>query len=162
MGRGRVDFDRGLARLSAYAREYGHANPKAHEEWLTWRVGLWVSSLREKYRKGKLTGEKVAAAEAIGVRFVPPYRDPKPKPPTRAECRESDLLRRLEWLEEYFQENGHINIPQLRGISTWPNAGRWVARLRSQYRKGKLPQTVVDRAESMKIVWNPGAGRRSY
>lgn len=162
MGRGRVDFDRGLARLSAYAREHGHANPKAHEEWLTWRVGLWVSSLREKYRKGRLTDEQIASAEAIGVRFVPPYRDPRPKPPTRAELREGELLRRLDWLDDYFQEHGHINVPQLRGTSTWPGAGRWIARLRSLLREEKLPQSVVIRAESMNIVWNPGPGCRSY
>lgn len=162
MGRGRVDFERGLARLSAYARENGHANPKAHEVWLTWKVGLWVSNLREKYRKGRLTDEQVAAAEAIGVRFVPPYRDPKPKPPSRAERRESDLLLKFEWLEEYFQEHGHINVPQLQGISTWPGAGRWVARLRYQYRNGLLPQTVANKAESLKIDWAPGPGRRSY
>lgn len=162
MGRGRVDFDRGLARLSTYAREHGHANPKAHEEWLTWRVGLWVSSLREKYRKGKLTDEQIAAAEAVGVRFVPPYRDPKPKLPTRAEQREVELLRQLQWLEDYFQKHGHINVPQLRGTNTWPGAGRWIARLRSQYHERKLPRSVVAEAERMNIVWNPGPGRRSY
>lgn len=162
MGRGRVDFDRGLARLSAYAREHGHANPKAHEEWLTWRVGLWVSNLRAKYREGKLADEQVAAAEAIGVRFAPPYHDPKPKPPTRTERRESELLRRFEWLEDYFRKHGHINVPQVHGIGKWPSAGRWIARLRSQYREKKLPQSVVAEAERMNIVWNPGPGRRSY
>lgn len=162
MGRGKVDFDRGIARLSAYAREHGHANPKAHEEWLTWRIGLWVSSLRVKYRAGKLTDEQVAAAETIGVRFVPPYRDPKPKPPTRAERREHELLRKLEQLDDYFQEHGHINVPQLRGTSTWPGAGRWIARLRSQHRERRLPQSVVVEAERMCIEWDPGPGRRSY
>lgn len=162
MGRGSVDFERGMARLSTYAREHGHANPKADDVWLEWKVGLWVSALRIKYRAGKLTDEQVAAAEAIGVRFVPPYRDPKPKPTTRAERRESELLRRLEWLEDYFREHGHINVPQIHGISTWPGAGRWIARLRSQYREEKLPQSVVVKAERMKIVWNPGPGRRFY
>jgi hypothetical protein len=162
MGRGRVDFDRGIARLSAYAREYGHANPKAHEEWLTWRIGLWVSSLRSKYRNGKLSDDQVAAAEAIGVRFTRPYRDPKPKPPSRAERRESELLRRLGCLEDFFRETGHINVPQIDGISTWSGAGRWIARLRSQYREHRLPQSVVAEAERMNIVWNPGPGRRYF
>lgn len=162
MGRGRVDFDRGLARLSAFAREHGHANPKAHEEWLTWRVGLWVSSLRVKYRAGKLTNEQVEAAVAIGVRFVPPYRDPKPKPPTRAKRREVELLRRLEWLDDYFREHGHINVPQLRGTSTWPGAGRWIARLRLEYKENGLPSSVVAEAERKNIIWAPGPGRRYY
>lgn len=162
MGRGKVDFNRGLARLSTYAREHGHANPKANEEWLTWRVGLWVSNLRMKYRKGNLTDEQVAAAEPIGVRFVPPYRDPRPRPPTRAARRERELLRRLEWLEDYFQEHGHINVPQLLGNSTWPGAGRWIARLRSQHKEGTLPPSVVAEAERRNIVWSPGPGRRNY
>lgn len=162
MGRGRVDFDRGLARLSAYAREHGHANPKVDEEWLTWRVGLWVSSLRLKYRKDKLTDEQIAAAVAIGVRFVQPYRDPKPKPPTRAERRESELLQTFTWLDDYFREKGHINVPQLRGTSTWPGAGRWIARLRLQHKNRKLPASVVAEAERRNIVWTPGPGRRYY
>lgn len=162
MGRGRVDFDRGIARLSAYAREHGHANPKANEEWLTWRVGLWVSNLRTKYRKDKLTNEQVDAASAIGIRFVPPYRDPKPQSPTRAERKEGELIRRLEWLDDFFNEHGHINVPQLRGTRTWPGAGRWIARLRSQYKEKKLPRSVVLKAERMNIMWNPGPGRRDY
>lgn len=147
--------------MSTYAREHGHANPKADDVWLEWRVGLWVSALRVKYRADKLTDEQIAAAEAIGVRFSPPYRDPKPKPPSRAEKREDELLRRLGWLEDYFLEHGHINVPQLRGTKTWPTGGRWIARLRSQYREGKLPRSVISRAERMKIIWDPGAGRRS-
>ena len=162
MGRGKVDFDRGLARLSSYAREHGHANPKTHEEWLSWRIGLWVSSLRAKYRKGKLSDEQVVAAEAIGVRFIPPYRDTKPKLPSRAKRRENELLLRLERLEDYFQEVGHINVPQIGGIGTWPGAGRWIARLRSQYRAQRLPQSVVNKAEHMNIIWNPGPGRRCF
>lgn len=162
MGRGRVDFDRGLARLSAYAREHGHANPKMHEEWLTWRIGLWVSSLRTKYRNGRLSDDQVAAAEAIGVRFIPPYRDPKSKLPSPAERRERELLQRLDWLEEYFRKIGHINVPQIGGISTWPGAGRWITRLRSQHREQRLPQSVVEKAERMNIDWNPGPGRRYF
>lgn len=123
---------------------------------------MWVSSLRVKYRSGKLTDEQVAAAEAIGVRFVPPYRDPKPKLPTHAKRRESELLRRLEWLDDYFQEHGHINVPQIPGTSRWPGAGRWIARLRSQHREKKLPQRVVVKAERMNIVWDPGPGRRCH
>ncbi len=130
--------------------------------WLTWRIGLWVSSLRTKYRKGKLTDERVAAAESIGVRFVPPYRDPQPKPPTRVERREGEFLRRLEWLEDYFQQNGHINVTQLRGTSTWPGAGRWIARLRLEYKKKGLPSSVVAEAERRNIAWTPGPGRRHY
>lgn len=153
MGRGRVDFSRGINRLSSYARIFGHANPKAHEVWLGWTIGLWVSNLRSKYRRGKLTEAQAAEAKAIGVRFEPPYRDPKPKPATRAELRESELLRRLAKLEPYYREHGHINVKQLYGIDGWPAAGRWITNLRGKYKQGVLPESVIRRAEDMSIQW---------
>lgn len=161
MGRGRVDFDRGIVRLSSYARYHGHANPKANETWLGWTVGLWVSNLRLKFRSGKLTDTQIGAAEDIGVRFTPPYRDPKPKLPTRPERIESDYLNRLSWLIDFHARHGHINVPQVAGTEEWPGAGRWIARIRSLYRRGALSYTVVAEAEKMNINWNPGQGSRS-
>lgn len=161
MGRGRVDFDRGIGRLSSFARYHGHANPKSDEVWLGWRVGLWVASLRTKFRSGKLTSEQITAAENIGVRFTPPYRDPKPKPPTREERKISAYLERLGRLDSFYKRHGHINVPQLTGTKNWPGAGRWIARIRSQYRHGTLPQVIIDSAEKMNISWNPGQGSRS-
>lgn len=154
MGRGRVDFERGIARLSSYARVNGHANPKADEVWLSWRAGLWVSSLRLKFRSGKLSEKQIAEAESIGVRLQPPYRDPKPKSPTRAERRESEMLQRLSKLEPFFREHGHINVKQHDGVDEWPGAGRWIAQLRCRYRRGSLPATVVSAAEEMNLRWN--------
>lgn len=160
MGRGRVDVNRGLTRLASYARYHGHANPPTGEVWLEWRIGLWVSQLRVKFRSNQLTDEQIATAKAIGVRFAPPYRDPKPKPPTRERYRETEYLRRLDRLQEFYRKHGHINVPQLQGIAEWPAAGRWITSLRSRYRRGQLPASVVEVAESMNIAWNPGPGTR--
>lgn len=160
MGRGRVDFDRGIGRLSSYARYHGHANPKSDEVWLGWSVGLWVSSLRVKFRTGKLTDEQIAAAEGIGVRFTPPYRDPRPKPPSREERKVSAYLERLGRLKSFYKRHGHINVPQPTGTTNWPGAGRWIARIRSQHRQGTLPQPIIEAAEAMNITWNPGQGAR--
>lgn len=160
MGRGRVDVDRGLARLASYAKYHGHANPPASEIWLEWRVGLWVSQLRVKYRSNQLTDAQITTAKEIGVRFIPPYRDPKPRPPTRERYRETEYLRRLDLLRDFYRKHGHINVPQLRGIDGWPGAGRWITSLRGRYRRGQLPASVVEAAESMGIAWNPGPGTR--
>lgn len=161
MGRGRVDFDRGIARLSSYIRVHGHANPRADEEWLSWRAGLWLSALRAKFRAGKLTDEQITTAEAIGIKLSPPYRDPKQKPPTRAERKEREMLRRLTQLDGYYNEHKHINVRQVHGIDGWPGAGRWIARVRGHYRRGTLARSVILRAEEMNINWNPGPGSRA-
>lgn len=160
MGRGRVDFERGIVRLSSYARYHGHANPKADDVWLGWSVGLWVANLRAKFRSNKLTDEQIAKAKEIGVRFAPPYRDPKPKPPTREERKVSAYLERLARLQHFYSMHGHINVPQPTGTKSWPGAGRWIARIRSQYRQGVLPQQIIESAESMNIDWSPGRGAR--
>lgn len=160
MGRGRVDVDRGLARLASYAKYHGHANPPASEVWLEWRVGLWVSQLRVKYRSDQLTDAQTTTAKEIGVRFAPPYRDLKPRPPTRERYRETEYLKRLDRLQAFHRKHGHINVPQLQGTSEWPGAGRWITSLRSRYRRGELPPAVVEAAESMNIAWNPGPGTR--
>src|SRR5699024_2368626 len=151
-----------MARLASYARYHGHASPRADEVWLKWSVGLWVSTLRKKFRSGKLTDSQIATAEDIGVRFTPPYRDPKLKPPSRAERRERDYLKQFGRLEDYFRQNGHINVQQTRGTNDWPGAGRWIARLRGLYRQGVLPQTIVREAERLNICWNPGPGKRGW
>lgn len=160
MGRGKVDFDRGIARLASYARAYGHANPKVDEVWLEWTVGLWLSNLRKKYRDGKLTKPQIHAAQAIGVKLSPPYREPKPAPPTRAESTEHKMLQRLAQLEPFFRSKHHINVRQLHGTPDWPGAGHWVARLRGLYRNRKLPQSVIERAEQLNINWDPGRRTR--
>ncbi|WP_344250750.1 helicase associated domain-containing protein [Brevibacterium sanguinis] len=154
MGRGRVDFDRGIARLSTYARIHGHVNPKKGEEWLGWRVDLWIYALRAKYRAGKLSDDQISEAEAIGIKFERPYRDPGPKAPTRAERREARILQRLAQLRAFHAQRGHINIPQHDGIDGWPGAGRWVARLRGHYRRGELSDRVIRVADEMNIRWN--------
>ncbi|WP_419177962.1 helicase associated domain-containing protein [Brevibacterium linens] len=161
MGRGRVDFDRGILRLSSYAKIYGSANPKSNEVWLEWTIGLWVSRLRKKYRDGSLTSEQIATAEAVGVRFVPPYQGKKPAPPTRAERQEIEYLARLDRLQGYFREHGHINVGQLHGIEGWQGAGRWISRIRSLRREGSLPLSVIQKAEKMNIIWEPGPGSRT-
>ncbi|WP_420896905.1 helicase associated domain-containing protein [Brevibacterium aurantiacum] len=96
------------------------------------------------------------------MRFAPPYRDPKPKRPTRAERQEDNLLERLASLEGYFHQHGHVNVPQVKGTAEWPAAGHWIARLRSNYRRGTLPPAVVREAERMNICWNPGPGKRAW
>ncbi|WP_266096819.1 helicase associated domain-containing protein [Brevibacterium atlanticum] len=147
-----VDFERGMARLASYARTYGHANPKNTEVWLDWKIGLWVRELRNKHRAGKLSDSQVAEAKGIGLRFEPPYRD-KPVRLTGAQRRESEQLARLESLQPFYKEHGHINVKQIDGLKEWPRAGAWIARLRQAYRQGKLPSRVVEKAEAMGIAW---------
>lgn len=154
MGRGVVDFARGIERLSAYARYSGTANPRTNEVWLNWRIGLWVRNLRLKHRSGNLRPEQIEQAKSIGVKFEPPYRDAKPKPAKGSERRDAALLHRLMQLKQYHEQHGHINVKQLDGVEGWPGAGRWIARFRTMYRNGTLSTNVIQAAEALNIKWN--------
>lgn len=79
-------------------------------------MGLSVANLRAKFSAGQLTDEQNAEAEVIGVSFSLLYRDPNPMPPTQAERKESEILRRLAQLEDFYREHEHINIRQAGGV----------------------------------------------
>lgn len=158
-----VSVDVGLGRLAGYAREHGHANPPVRGEWLDWQIGGWVSSLRKKKRLGALSPEQIAEAERLGIDWDPPsHRRPQPKPPTPTpeQRRETRLHAQLDRLIPYWQHHGPIDILQLVGTEDWPEAGRFIGRLRGMRRAGTLPETVEARAEEMGIVWDPPIGRR--
>ena len=162
MGNRKVDFDTGIYRLGSYARKYGHANPKSHEIWLSWRIGLWVSHLRKKYRNEQLSPTQITIAKNTGVIFEPPYRPRKADKRPREDQRVDRLLNSLSRLDPFFIDHGHINVGQLSSLNSWPAAGRWIARLRSMYRQGTLPGEVQRKAEALNIDWNPGGGCRKY
>lgn len=143
-------------------------NTSTASRWLLewdFEAGLTADELEElrrrqrKHRSGKLTTEQINEARATGVRFSPPYHAPKPKPPTGAERREAEMLRKLSLLEDFYRSHGHINVGQLVGTKDWPGAGRCISRIRALNRRGKLPQSVVRAAEEMNLDWNPGTGR---
>lgn len=158
-----VSVDVGLQRLAGYAREHGHANPRTRTVWLGWAIGVWLREVRKKKRRGKLTLEQIDAAESLGVDWDPPKgRRPTSEVlrPSRKQSREARLHSSLDRLVPYWQTHGNIDVLQLTGTADWPQAGRFVCRLRTLRREGTLPDSVEKRATEMGIVWDPPIGRR--
>lgn len=157
-----VSVDVGLQRLAGYAREHGHANPPVRTRWLDWAIGLWVRELRAKKRRGNLTSGQIAEAESLGLDWNPPPGRPRVAAPrvSLEQRREARLHAGLDRLLPYWREHGDINVRQLVGIDDWPQAGRFVGRLRAARRDGALPASVEDRATTLDIAWDPPLGRR--
>lgn len=156
-----VSVDVGLRRLAGYAREHGHANPPVRATWLNWAIGVWVRDLRTKKRNGSLTREQISEAETLGLDWNPPRgRKRRPPKPTRAQSVEARLHANLDSLIPYWREHGDINVRQLTGTDEWPQAGRFVGRLRMKCREGTLPVSVEERATEMGMEWDPPLGRR--
>lgn len=158
-----VSVDVGLRRLAGYVREHGHANPPVRTTWLNWAIGVWVRDLRIKKRNGTLTREQIKEAEKLGLDWNPPRgRRRKPPKPTREQSLEARLHADLDALVPYWRTHADINVRQLTGVDGWPEAGRFVARLRMKRRLGDLPTSVEGRAEAMGIAWDPPLGRRRH
>lgn len=157
-----VSVDVGLRRLAGYVRENGHANPPVRTMWLDWAIGIWVRELRAKKRRGDLTPEQIAESESLGIDWNPPPGRLRAAAPrvSREQRREVRLHAGLDRLIPYWQEHGDINVRQLVGIDDWPQAGRFVGRLRAARRDGALPSSVEDRATTLNISWDPPLGRR--
>lgn len=157
-----VSVDVGLQRLAGYVRENGHANPPVRTMWLDWAIGIWVRELRAKKRRGDLTPDQIAEAESLGIDWNPPSGRPRLAAPrvSRVLRREARLHAGLDRLIPYWREHGDINVRQLVGTDDWPQAGRFVGRLRAERRDGALPASVEARATALNIAWNPPVGRR--
>ena len=156
-------MDVGLRRLAGYAREHGDANPPVRTTWLNWAIGVWVRDLRRKKRSGSLTPEQIREAETIGLDWNPPRGRRRKLPvPMRAQNLEARLHANLDRLVPYWREHGDINVRQLTGTAEWPQAGRFVGRLRVKRRAGTLPPSVEERASAMGMAWDPPIGRRKH
>lgn len=157
-----VGIDVGLDRLAGYAREHGHANPPVRTVWLDWQIGIWLRDLRKKKRENKLTTEQIIRAEDLGVDWNPPVgRRRNPPRPTREQRREAQLHASLDRLLPYWHEHGNLDIRQIAGTDDWPQAGRFICRLRALRREQRLPRSVEERAIEMGVVWEPMIGRRA-
>src|SRR5699024_5731970 len=82
--------------------------------------------------------------------------------PGRAQRLEARLHASLDRLTPYWREHGDINVRQLTGTDTWPEAGRFVGRLRMKRRTETLPASVEARAAALGIEWDPPLGRRPH
>jgi hypothetical protein len=61
------DFARGLSALEEFMAEHGHTRvPQPHRTCDGFLLGLWVNRRRQERRAGRLTGERVAALDALG------------------------------------------------------------------------------------------------
>lgn len=144
-----ISAQEGLDRLEAskFFEVHSHINLPIGHEIDGWKAGQWISSLRTRYRQGRLSGEVVERAESLGLEWA------RKNPGVAAD----EGLERLEQ-SEFYREHGHINLPPNHEIGDW-KAGAWIKTLRRKYRKGTLSVESVARAESLCMDWTTPPGR---
>ena len=138
-----VSPELGLARLenSAFFREHGHINISYRHEIDGWKAGVWLASLRQKKKQGRLRSEDIEHANALRIIWS-----------IKQHVSDEEALIRLE-ASEFYKENGHINMPANMTIGDW-RAGKWVDGVRQRQRKGDLDKSIQTQAEALNISWS--------
>ncbi len=102
------------------------------------QLATWVGTRRQAFRKGKLSGERVARLEALGFEWDP----------VRADWEEM-----FQALVAFKKDKGHCRVPDR--WSENPQLGKWVNNQRQAFRKGKLSGERVARLEALEFEWDP-------
>ena len=104
------------------------------------KLGVWISSQRSAYAKGKLSQERVDALEKISMSW---QRD------------KSRWNTAYEYAVQYYSENGNIDVAARYAASDGFALGAWIAAQRKKYSAGKLTEKQIGQLEALKICWNP-------
>jgi hypothetical protein len=103
------------------------------------KLGIWLSSQREKYKLGTLSEEQVNALEYIGIQW------------NRFDSKWDSFY---ELAKIYFRENGNLLVPANYETADGVKLGSWVATQRNKYKNNKLSEIQIERLEKLSIVWN--------
>jgi superfamily II DNA or RNA helicase len=129
------------AALADFRATHGHANPP--RSWCTstgMALGGWLHAQRAAHRAGRLSPQRVAALEELGIDWSPFG---------------AAWWRGLEYAAAYRAATGTLSIPDRYHTSTGFDLGSWLAQQRSAYRNGKLVPERVAALEQLGIDWDP-------
>ena len=135
------DWEKMYSCAEAYYKEHNDLNINSKYETENGeKLGTWISSQRYKYSKGTLSRKYIEKLEAIGMSW---HRD------------KSRWNAAYEQAEQYYSENGSIDVAA-RFVTTDGFAlGSWINSQRKKYADGKLTEKQTELLEKIGICWNP-------
>lgn len=140
-------WERNYLAACNYYRE--HRNLRVPSNYITsdgTRLGAWISRLRTLRRgEGKgtpPTPEQIARLDAIGMIWE-----------TGADAKWNAMYQEARL---FYQTHGNLVVPGEYRTGGGSSLRTWVARQRSSYAKGKLPQNRIDRLNAIGMVWDCG------
>lgn len=98
----------------------------------------WLSTQRSEYRKGLLSEKRKERLESIGLILNP---------------KEDSFEKGLKHLKNYVDKNGNACVSAKYKCDDGYYLGKWVGHRRSDYRKGKLSQTCIDKLNDLGFIW---------
>ncbi len=103
-------------------------------------LGKWLVRQRSLNKMGRLTIDQVERLNLLGIRWDVKRREP------------FDYWYAL--LCDFYKENGHSVVPLLYETQEGEKLGRWVAKVRRDYRAGVLPPNEKETLDKLKFWWD--------
>lgn len=131
-------FDAMCHKLRRFVEENGHCivpinTGKGEEE----PLGLWAQRMRQQLAAGTLPADRAALLTQLGL----PENNKTAK-----------FQRKLARLTAYYQEHGHLRIPQSYA-ENGEKLGKWINTFRVNYAKGLLAAEQAAALEAIGMVW---------
>jgi superfamily II DNA or RNA helicase len=135
------DFARGLAALERFRAAHGHLRvPNRYIDPSGLKLGSWVANRRTDYAAGRLTPERIAALDALGMVWDPLA---------------DDFARGIAALEHFLAAHGHLRVPQNYIDPSGFKLGIWVASRRTDYTAGRLAPERIAALDALGMIWDP-------
>ena len=132
-------WERNFALLEQFQEREGHGNvPRSHEEDGA-KLGIWLDTQRQQYKKGKLDESYQRRLENLGMSWEPLA---------------DQWERTFVLLEQYKEREDHCNVPQGHE-EDGARLGKWLDTQRANYKNGKLDDSYQRRLENIGMSWDP-------
>ena len=137
--------------MYAFARQYYAANgnlevPKKYKTPQGYGLGNWISvqrKVRAGYIYGKLTAERIAMLDSIGMVWE--------------NVRDLKFERNYALAKVYFEEHGNLNVPVDYKTQSGFALGKWLVYLNSH--RESLAEERVQKLNDIGMVWNKNLSR---
>ena len=130
------DWTTRFSELVAYKYMHGHCDASSNDEGDN-GLGYWVEDMREEFKSGRLSDERVAKLNDLGFIWRPKLR--------------LDWTARFRELVAYKRMYGNCCVPRKEGEHK--SLGNWVMRVRQDFKKGKLSEERIAKLNGIGFVW---------
>jgi len=138
----------GVDNLRAYIAREGHANmPNSYVTDDKFALGTWVDNRRNERKTGRLSTERIAELDALGVVW---------------DFLDAGYRTGVEHLQAYIAWKGHANVPTSHVTDEGFALGKWVSHRRGDRKDGRLSAVKITELNALGITWAPfDAGYRN-
>ena len=133
-----VHFEQMCRKLEEFVKQHGHGIVSQKEgKGGEYPLGPWAKRMRQQMTSGKMSPERKERLMAIGL---------------AVDNNEAKFQYKLKIISEYYRINGNLDIP-LSYEEDGRKLGKWINRLRTEYRKNSLSKERIEALDQIGMRW---------